>query len=154
EGPRCRALVRPHQQHPARTSPRQSIARRTSTAASKPACSSVSKSSNISYCDTASRIGSRALRTNRTLLRRELARCGRRAGEIGGEFFVPCLHVACRLLLHRAIAANALRQREQLDRRIKIGRRQLAQHGRDVLLVGCDQAALEPAIPAVAKNVE
>src|SRR6201999_4485831 len=54
----------------------------------------------------------------------------------------------------RAIAANAVRQRQQLDRGVVCERRQQAKHGGDVLLVTCDQVALEPAIGALAEDVE
>src|SRR5437763_65170 len=47
----------------------------------------------------------------RELLRRHLARCGRRVDEVGGELLVTCLGVLHCLLLHRAVATDAIGQR-------------------------------------------
>src|ERR1700712_1866791 len=45
------------------------------------------------------------------LLRRDLARRRRRVDEVGGELGVADLGVLHRLLLHRAVATDAVRQR-------------------------------------------
>ena len=52
------------------------------------------------------------------LLRRDLPRRGRRVDEIGGELRVARFGVLHRLLLHRAVAADAVGQRQDLDRGI------------------------------------
>src|SRR5436189_93400 len=49
------------------------------------------------------------------LLRRQLPWCGRRVDEIGGELRVARLGVLHRLLLDRAVATDAIRQRQYLD---------------------------------------
>jgi hypothetical protein len=66
----------------------------------------------------------RATRATRSaLLCRQLPRRGRRAGKVGGKLFVARLRVVCRLLLHRAVAADAVRKRQQLDSGVDIGGR-------------------------------
>ena len=49
------------------------------------------------------------------LLRRDLPRRGRRVDEVGGELGVARFGVVHRFLLHRAIAADAVRQRQDFD---------------------------------------
>src|SRR5262245_55611521 len=82
------------------------------------------------------------------LLRCDLPWRGRRGGEIGGELGVARLGVFHRLFLHGAVAADAVGQREQFDRGVVRDGRQQAEHGGDVLLVTCDQIALELAVGA------
>ena len=53
------------------------------------------------------------------LLRRDLPRRGRRVDEVGGELRVARLGVLHRLLLHRAVAADAVGQRQQFDRGVE-----------------------------------
>src|SRR5690349_19001819 len=88
------------------------------------------------------------------LLRRHLARCRRRVDEVGGELLVARLGVLYRLLLHRAVAADAIRQREYFYGGVVRGLRQQVEYGGDVLLVACDQVALQLAVGAVAEHVE
>src|SRR3982074_1354044 len=90
----------------------------------------------------------------RSLLRCDLPRRRRRADEVGGQLRVAHLGVLHRLLLHRTIAANTIRQRPQLHRGVHIEGRQQAEHGRGVLLVTRDRVALQPAIGAVGEDVE
>jgi hypothetical protein len=72
--------------------------------------------------------GHRLSRTNqarqrRNLLRRDLPRCRRRVGEIGRQLRISRLGIPHRFLLHRPVAADAIRQREQFDRGIQRQRR-------------------------------
>ena len=88
------------------------------------------------------------------LLRRDLARCGRRVDEVGGELGLSRFRVLYRLLLHRAVAADAVGQRENFNRGIVGDRRQQAEHGGDILLVARDEIAFELAVGALAEDVE
>ena len=49
------------------------------------------------------------------LLRRHLPWSRRRTGEVGCEFGVARFRFVCRPLLHRAVAADAIGQREEFD---------------------------------------
>src|SRR5438132_1641397 len=73
------------------------------------------------------------------LLRSELPWCRWRAGEIGGKLRVARLCVLHRLLLHRAVAADTVGQRQEFGRRIDRGRRYQSEHVPDLLLVACHQ---------------
>ena len=50
------------------------------------------------------------------LLRRDLPRCGWRVDEVGGELRVARFCILHRLLLDRPVAADAVGQRQDLDR--------------------------------------
>src|SRR6185295_8588412 len=89
-----------------------------------------------------------------TLLRRNLPRGWRRIDEVGGELRVARLGICSRLLLHRAVAADAVGQRENFHRGVVGNRRQEAEYGDDVLLVTRDEVALELAVRAVAEDVQ
>src|SRR4029079_5817399 len=88
------------------------------------------------------------------LFRRDLPWCGRRTDEVGGELRVARPGILHRLFLHRAVAADAIRQRENFGRGIGGDRRERAWRGRDVLFVARDQVALELAIGGLAEEVE
>ena len=53
-----------------------------------------------------------------------------------------------------SVAPDAIGQRKQFDRGIERDRRERAEHGGDVLLVSRDQFAFEPAVGAVAEDIE
>ena len=74
------------------------------------------------------------LPTLRSLLRRDLPWRGRWIDEVGGQLRVARFGVLHGLLLHRAVAAHAVGQREHFDGGIVRDRRQQAEHGGDVLL--------------------
>src|SRR5262245_36924037 len=59
--------------------------------------------------------GERPMRMPAALLRRHLARRRWRIDEVGRELLVARAGVLHRLLLHRAVAADAVGQRKQLD---------------------------------------
>src|ERR1700729_3852531 len=84
------------------------------------------------------------------LLRRDLTWRGRRVGKVGDELAVAGMGVAGRLFLDRAIAADAIRQRQQFDRSIQRDRRQRAEDSGHVFLVSRNQLAFQLAVGAVA----
>src|SRR5262249_54612945 len=88
------------------------------------------------------------------LLRRELPWRWRRAGEIGDQLGVAFPDLGGGLLLHRTVAADAIRQRQQFEGGLRCDRRQRSEHGCDILFIGRDQLALELAVGAARKNVE
>src|ERR1700754_854807 len=84
------------------------------------------------------------------LLRRNLPRGWRWIDEGRCQLRVARFRIRYCLLLDRAVAADAVGQRENFHRGVVGDRRQEAEHGDDVLFVACDQVALELAVGAVA----
>src|SRR5215475_10866411 len=73
--------------------------------------------------------------TKLLLLRRDLAWGGRRIGEVGDKLRMARLGVADRLLLDRAVAADEIGQRQQLDRGLDRHRREMRESLRDILFI-------------------
>src|ERR1700760_3033897 len=92
--------------------------------------------------------------TRCALLRGHLPWRGRRAGEIGQQLLAALVRFGGGLVFHRAVAAEAGGELQQLERGLGRDRRQLAEDGGDVLFVGRDQLAFELAIGTAGKDVE
>ncbi len=78
----------------------------------------------------------------------------RRIDEIAHQFVIPLARIGHRLLLHRTITANAVGQRQQLDRGVDALRRQLVEQERDILLIPRDQIAFEAAVGGIAEHIQ
>src|SRR5258708_16267671 len=89
-----------------------------------------------------------------TLLSRDLPRRRRRAREIGGQLRMARLGLLRGFFLHRAVAADAIRQRENFDGGIERQRRKHFEHVGDVLLISSDQLPLELPVAPVAKTAD
>src|SRR5258708_37673124 len=73
-----------------------------------------------------------------TLLSRDLPRRRRRAREIGGQLRMARLWLLRGFFLHRALAADAIRQLENFEGGIERQRRKHFEHVGDVLLISND----------------